>query len=132
MFGTPNETNGPDAKTLSDYVDFKPQYPKPLKIMFSAANTDVLSVLETMLQLNPSKRCTCKEALQMAYFSNAPGPTPVSDLPQPMSIVEQIKNKSDALAKLANSSKRKLSEETSGLKKKLNFRLAGTSENGLT
>jgi hypothetical protein len=57
----------------------------------------------------------------MPYFSNAPGPTPINDLPQPISIAEQIKNKSDALSKIANASKRKLSEETSGLKKKLNF-----------
>ncbi len=55
----------------------------------------------------------------MPYFSNAPGPTPISELPQPATIAEQIKNKSDALK--ANAGKRKLTDETSGLKKKLNF-----------
>ena len=63
LFGTPNENNWPDIKTLPDYVEFKPQYPKPLKIMFSAATNDVLNVLDSMLQLNPNKRCTCKEVL---------------------------------------------------------------------
>lgn len=48
----------------------------------------------------------------MPYFSNAPGPTPSENLPQSMSILEQKKNKADALAK--NASKRKLSDETSG------------------
>jgi hypothetical protein len=61
LFGTPNETNWPDVNTLPDYVDFKPQYPKPLKIFFSAASADVLNVLDSMLQLNPNKRCTCRE-----------------------------------------------------------------------
>lgn len=49
----------------------------------------------------------------MPYFSNAPGPTPPEDLPQPQSVLERIKNKSDALTR--NTSKRKLSDETSSL-----------------
>lgn len=48
----------------------------------------------------------------MAYFSNLPGPTKYEELPQPQSVVEQIKNKSDALSR--NASKRKLSDEQSG------------------
>ena len=50
-----------DSKLLPDYVDFKPSYAKPLRIMFSAASVDTLFVLEAMLQLGPSRRCTCKE-----------------------------------------------------------------------
>lgn len=46
----------------------------------------------------------------MPYFSNAPGPTPCEELPQPLSVMEQIKNISDA----SRNTKRKLSEETSG------------------
>jgi hypothetical protein len=46
----------------------------------------------------------------MPYFSNAPGPTPSEELPQPLSVMEQIKNVSDA----SRNTKRKLSEETSG------------------
>merc|ERR1712127_1101465 len=109
LFGTPNENNWPDVKTLPDYVEFKPQYPKPLKIMFSAASNDVLNVLDSMLTLNPSKRCTCREALMMPYFSNAPGPTPIAELPAPTSIAEQAKK--DA----AKNVKRKTADEASGL-----------------
>jgi hypothetical protein len=46
----------------------------------------------------------------MPYFSNAPGPTPCEELPQPLSVMEQIKNISDN----SRNTKRKLSEETSG------------------
>jgi hypothetical protein len=49
----------------------------------------------------------------MPYFSNAPGPTPCEDLPLPLSVMEQIKNKSDALGR-NNLSKRKPSEEAAG------------------
>nr|AGH55867.1 Cyclin dependent kinase 7 [Brachionus manjavacas] len=133
IFGTPNETNWPNAKLLPDFVEFKPCYPKPLKMIFSAVTPDVIFVLEQMLHLNPLKRTTCREALTMTYFGNAPGPTPPEDLPQPQSVMDRIKNKSDALTR--NPSKRKLSDETSSflsffktkfylflrLKKRLNF-----------
>ena len=106
-----------DSKLLPEYVDFKPCYAKPLRIIFSAASADTLTVLESMLQLSPNRRCTCKEALQMPYFSNPPGPTLPEDLPLPISVAEQIKIKSDALKNNNNNNfngKRKLSEETSG------------------
>jgi cyclin-dependent kinase 7 len=95
---------------LQDYVEFKPIAPKPLRMMFSAASEDTLFVLDSMLQLNPSRRCTCKEALGMAYFSNYPGPTANEKLPHPSSILEKIKNKSDAF----NKNKRKTNEDISG------------------
>ena len=103
---------------MPEYVDFKPCYAKPLRILFSAASADTLAVLESMLQLSPNRRCTCKEALNMPYFSNPPGPTLPEDLPLPISVAEQIKNKSEALKNNNfnnnNNGKRKLSEETSG------------------
>lgn len=119
LFGTPNDTNWPNVRQLPDYVDFKPVSSKPLKMIFSAINVDNIHVLGMMLQLCPSRRCTCTEALKLPYFSNHPGPTPCEDLPHPLSILEKIKNKSDALRN--NTSKRKHSEDNSTLKKKLNF-----------
>ena len=50
-----------NSKLLPDYVEFKPCYPKPLKMIFSAATPDVIFVLDHMLQLNPLKRTTCRE-----------------------------------------------------------------------
>jgi len=119
LFGTPNENNWPKVKTLPDYVDFKPVSAKPLKMIFSAVNNDTIIVLDNMLQLCPSKRCTCTEALKLPYFSNYPGPTACEDLPHPLSILEKIKNKSDMLRN--NAGKRKHSDDNSALKKKLYF-----------
>jgi hypothetical protein len=51
------------------------------------------------------------KALQLPYFSSQPGPTPYHELPLPQSILDKIKAKSDALA---NQSKRKLPDESSG------------------
>ena len=123
IFGTPNKNNWPNAESLPDFVEFNTTYPKPLKVIFSAATPDIIFVLENMLQLNPNRRCTCKEALAMPYFSNAPGPTPCEELPMPASVMERIKNKSDAMEGISRISalKRKPSEEVVGLKKKLNF-----------
>ena len=53
------------------------------------------------------------KALKMPYFSNAPGPTPCSDLPKPQSVIDQ--NKLDANL-TRNASKRKPSDEAAGLR----------------
>lgn len=53
-----------NVKLLPAHVDFKPMNPKSLKMIFSAATSDVLNVLENMLQLNPIKRCTCREVFK--------------------------------------------------------------------
>jgi hypothetical protein len=52
----------------------------------------------------------------MPYFNNPPGPTPSELLPHPTSILEKIKNKSDALAKNGSMGKRKHSDENLGSK----------------
>lgn len=119
LFGTPNDQNWPKVKTLPDYVDFKPVQARPLKMIFSAVNNDCIQVLGHMLQLCPTNRCTCTEALKLPYFSNSPGPTKCEELPHPLSILEKIKNKSDQIR--TNGSKRKHSDDNSALKKKLNF-----------
>lgn len=49
----------------------------------------------------------------MPYFCNAPGPTPCENLPHPTSILEKIKNKSDAI-KNGTMGKRKHSDENIG------------------
>lgn len=43
----------------------------------------MIKVLKSMIILNPVNRCTCSQALQMAYFNNDPVPTPPHLLPQP-------------------------------------------------
>ena len=63
LFGTPNEQNWPKVKTLPDYLDFKPVAQKPLRMVFSAVNNDTIFVLDSMLQLNQARRCTCTEVV---------------------------------------------------------------------
>lgn len=86
VFGNPTEQSWPAVKTLSDYVEFKPYPPVPLKNIFIAAGDDLLDVLGALLVLNPLKRKNCSETLQMPFFSNKPAPTVSSKLPLPQSI----------------------------------------------
>ncbi|KAF5276498.1 hypothetical protein FQA39_LY06567 [Lamprigera yunnana] len=86
VFGNPTEQNWPGAKTLSDYVEFKPYPPMSLKNIFIAAGDDLLDVAEALLVLNPLKRKTCTETLQMPYFTNKPAPTISNKLPLPQNI----------------------------------------------
>ncbi|KAF8787237.1 Cyclin-dependent kinase 7 like protein [Argiope bruennichi] len=83
VLGSPSEEDWPHVTALPHYVEFKPSPPIPFRDIFTAAGDDLLEVLSRMLALNPLKRCTCKEALKMAYFSNYPPPTPCSQLPMP-------------------------------------------------
>ncbi len=68
---------------MPDYVTFKYQSGTPLKEIFTAVKDDLIDLLSSMLALNPLKRCTSSQALQMPYFSNIPAPTPSSQLPRP-------------------------------------------------
>lgn len=86
VFGNPTEENWPGLKTLSDYIEFKPFTPIPLKNIFTAAGDDLLDILEGLLVLNPIKRKECSECLQMPFFSNKPAPTVGSKLPLPQNI----------------------------------------------
>ncbi|XP_054719647.1 cyclin-dependent kinase 7-like [Uloborus diversus] len=83
VLGSPSEEDWPHVSTLPHFVQFKPMPAIPFRDIFTAAGDDLIRVLERMLALNPLKRCTCKEALKMAYFSNRPAPTPCSQLPMP-------------------------------------------------
>lgn len=83
VLGSPSEEDWPHVSTLPHFVQFKPMPAIPFRDIFTAAGDDLIQVLEKMLALNPLKRCTCKEALKMSYFSNRPAPTPCTQLPMP-------------------------------------------------
>lgn len=83
IFGTPNPNNWPvksiqfkectliflyinkNVNLLPDFVELNPMAAKPLRIIFSAATADIIAVLESMLQLNPNNRCTCRQVIAM-------------------------------------------------------------------
>ena len=83
VLGSPSEEDWPHVSSLPHFVQFKPMPAIPFRDIFTASSDDLIQVLEKMLALNPLKRCTCKEALKMPYFSNRPAPTPCSQLPLP-------------------------------------------------
>jgi len=68
VLGTPNETNWPNHKSLPDYCTFKPVQPVDFQKIFTAAGDDLISLLESLLRLNPNDRCSAKAALQTSYF----------------------------------------------------------------
>ena len=46
-----------EMQSLPDYIVFKYCPGTPLKDIFTAVSEDMLQILESMLQLNPLKRC---------------------------------------------------------------------------
>lgn len=91
--GTPTEENWPDVKLLPDYMQFKSFPGTPFHHIFTAAPNDLLQLIEKLLALSPSNRCTCTEALNMPYFSNKPAPTIGDKLPMPSSCAQPEQKK---------------------------------------
>ncbi|CAF4781040.1 unnamed protein product, partial [Rotaria sp. Silwood2] len=61
VFGTPTDSNWPDVKTFSDYIEFKQTEPKPLRTIFTTSKQDELDVLERIMQLDPKRRPNASE-----------------------------------------------------------------------
>ncbi|XP_049765676.1 cyclin-dependent kinase 7 isoform X1 [Schistocerca cancellata] len=86
VLGSPNEENWTGVTALPDYIQFKTFPGTPLRDIFTAAGDDLLDLLQSLLSLDPCKRCTSSEALQMPYFRNKPYPSPGDQLPLPASV----------------------------------------------
>lgn len=116
VMGTPTEETWPGLTSLQDYIQFKPMPSQPLRNIFSAAGDDLLDLISSLLMVNPLARCTCEQALKMAYFSNKPAPTPGPQLPVPTSLNGRKQEERPSL-------KRKLLDAVEGgsLAKKLIF-----------
>jgi cyclin-dependent kinase 7 len=79
VFGTPNETNWPDHKALPLCTrgllwDDVPAI--PFDEIFTAAPKDAISLLRSILALDPNMRFTADQSLNHPYFTNDPPPTP--------------------------------------------------------
>lgn len=85
--GTPDENQWPSLKALPFYPHVAPKknYPKTLMqyMRKQKNNLDSLSLdlLEKMLTINPDDRITAKEALQHPFFTTAPLPCELSEMP---------------------------------------------------
>lgn len=120
--GTPTQESWPNHDKLPDYVQFKEYMATPFQDIFTAASSDLIQVLSKTLALDPMKRATCTQALQLPYFRNKPAPATGTSLPLPSSISNKNDQQSNA-GNQAGRNKRKFLEdaETSGLAKKLVF-----------
>lgn len=87
--GTPTDKDWPGMPALPDYVQFRSFPGTPFRHIFTAAGDDLLDVISRMLAINPLKRCTCAEALQMPYFANKPPPTEGPSLPLPAAVLQK-------------------------------------------
>eukprot|EP00586_Coscinodiscus_wailesii_P009061 CAMPEP_0172524560 /NCGR_PEP_ID=MMETSP1066-20121228/294255_1 /TAXON_ID=671091 /ORGANISM="Coscinodiscus wailesii, Strain CCMP2513" /LENGTH=281 /DNA_ID=CAMNT_0013307699 /DNA_START=162 /DNA_END=1004 /DNA_ORIENTATION=+ len=79
VFGTPTDTNWPDHKTLplpARGLIWNDCGPIPFDEIFTAAPQDSISLLRSMLHLDPNKRWSASQCLNHPYFGNDPPPTP--------------------------------------------------------
>jgi cyclin-dependent kinase 7 len=79
VFGTPNETNWPDYQTLplcTRGLEWDDTTPIPFDEIFTAAPKDAISLLRSILVLDPNMRFTASQCLSHPYFSNDPPRTP--------------------------------------------------------
>jgi len=82
-FGTPTETNWPDYKALplvSRGLTWDTCTPIPFDEIFTAAPKDALSLLRSILVLDPNNRFSAAQSLNHPYFMNDPAPTPKNRL----------------------------------------------------
>jgi cyclin-dependent kinase 7 len=78
VFGTPNQTNWPDYETLplmSRGLQWDDTTAIPFDEIFTAAPKDAISLLRSILTLDPNMRFTASQCMSHPYFSNDPAPT---------------------------------------------------------
>jgi cyclin-dependent kinase 7 len=75
VFGTPNETNWPDYDALPlcvQGIQWEDTTPIPFDEIFTAASRDAISLLRSILVLDPNMRFTASQCKSHPYFSNDP------------------------------------------------------------
>jgi cyclin-dependent kinase 7 len=83
VFGTPNPTNWPDYETLplvARGLQWDDTTAIPFDEIFTAAPKDAISLLRSILVLDPNMRFTASQSLSHPYFTNEPVPTPKENL----------------------------------------------------
>ena len=78
-----DRTNWPDHKTLplpSRGLTWDDCPPIPFDEIFTAAPADALSLLRSIMVLDPNKRFSASQCLSHPYFANDPAPTPKEKL----------------------------------------------------
>jgi len=69
--GTPDESTWPGVSRLPDYKDHFPKWPrKPASKAFPKFSGHGLDLLLKMMEYDPAKRISCKDALSHPYFDS--------------------------------------------------------------
>jgi cyclin-dependent kinase len=82
LLGTPNDRSWPGVTKLRDWHEFPQWRPQDLARVFPTLEEDGLDLLRRMLQYDPSRRISAKEALRHPYFDDLgapPGSDPAAD-----------------------------------------------------
>ena len=82
LLGTPHERTWPGVTKLRDWHEFPQWRPQDLARVFPTLEEDGLDLLRRMLQYDPSRRISAKEALRHPYFDDLgapPGSDPAAD-----------------------------------------------------
>lgn len=83
VFGTPTETSWPDHKSLpltSRGLTWDECPHKPFEDIFTNTSEDALSLLRSIMVLNPNERFSATQALNHPYFMIKPPATPTANL----------------------------------------------------
>ncbi|EEY65465.1 cyclin-dependent kinase, putative [Phytophthora infestans T30-4] len=78
--GSPSENGWDEASKLPFFLRFKDTNPTPLAEQFSMLSRAGVDLLSRMLQLNPKKRISVREALEHEFFNEKPEPAAPLDL----------------------------------------------------
>lgn len=84
--GSPTEDSWPEVTRLKWWPSYKPEKPQPSRLREKFAGVNVtdstLLIIEQMLQLNPNKRISAKDALLQKFFWDNPLPLQPKDVPK--------------------------------------------------
>lgn len=87
LCGTPTEADWPGMVQLPNYLALEQYQRVNFRTVLPGSSLAAVELLQELLHLDPRRRPSCTKALQHAYFSSAPGPTPPAQLPLPRAAV---------------------------------------------